>query len=104
MLVADKIKNAGLLQTISYGPMESREDKGNGFRMERLDQLGEHPYASDIYMVERLSVENQPAYRGWCARDGLPNAPFDIVRVREEQAVIEPVDEHSRNDGGRRVQ
>jgi len=49
MLVADKIKDAGLLQTISYGPMESREYKGDGFRMERLDQLGEHPYASDIY-------------------------------------------------------
>ena len=32
--------------------------------MERLDQLGEHSYASDIYMVERLSVENQPPYRG----------------------------------------
>ena len=104
MLFADKIKNAGLLETVSYGPVESREDKRDGFLMERLDQLGEHSYAGDIYMVERLSVENQPPYRGWCARDRLSNAPLDIVRVREEQAIIEPVDEHSRNDCGRRVQ
>jgi hypothetical protein len=55
-------------------------------------------------MVERLSVEDQPPYRRWCASNGLSNAPVDIVRVREEQAIIEPIDERSRNDCGRRVQ
>ena len=70
MLVADKIKNAGLLQTISYGPMESREDKGDGFPLQRLNQLAEHSNTGDIDMVERLSVENQPPYRG-----GAPARP-----------------------------
>src|SRR5688572_3185771 len=84
--------------------MEAGEDEGDGFLTERLDQLRQRAYPGRIDVVERLSVEHQPAYGRRRAGDGLANAPLDVVGVGEEQAIIEPIDQHSGNDRGRRVE
>src|SRR5688500_4349709 len=84
--------------------MEAGEDEGDGFLTERLDQLRQRTYAGRVYVVERLSVEHQPAYGRRRAGDGLVNAPLDVVGVSEEQTIIEPIDQHAGNDLGRRVE
>ena len=103
MIFADQIQDARFVQMLAHVAMEASKDEGNGLLAERVDQLGEHTHAGRVYVVERLCVEYQPAYGRLSARDGLPNAPLDVVRIREKQAIIQPVDQHSGNGFGRLV-
>ena len=95
VLFADQIEDAGLVQMVARRAMETREDERDGFLTQRLDQLGQHTHAGRVYMVKRLCVEYQPVYGRGRARDSLANTALDIVGVREEQPIIEPVDQYS---------
>jgi hypothetical protein len=76
VLFADNIKNAGLVQVVTHRVMETSEDEGDGFLSQRLDQFGQHPHAGRVNVVERVGVEDQPAYGRLGARDGLPKRPL----------------------------
>ena len=59
--------------------------------------------ARRVDVVDRLCVEHEPRGLGRRGANRLSYAALHVLRVREEEAVVEPVDDDARRDPGRRM-
>ena len=86
------------LEALLEAAAGSGHHEADALAVEVLDDLAQLLRTRCVESHDRLGVEHDGAHRVGGPGDGLPDAGGEVAAVREEQPVVEPVDDHARDD------
>ena len=95
---ADHVDHPRLAERPLRRPLQPGHEKGHALPLQVAHQRHEGLAPGRVDGRDRLGVEDQPPHRRGRGGDGLVHAARHVVRVGEEEPVVEPVHDHA---GGR---